>query len=183
MGARSTAGRRGAGGCAGGVARLRASPATACTAAVGSWRTIRSTSTCLPPKTVRRTHCWRSCDVSPIFSVTAASRPGRTRFRSTWRWVPRAAKRGTTYRSTHYSPCPAARRGYPPPSRSPAILSTRLKAVVADDVPLDDLVRRWGATRNSIYKLLHDARRKLKSRLEARGFAPREMLALFSGPR
>ena len=58
-----------------------------------------------------------------------------------------------------------------------------LKAVVADDVPLEDLVRRWGATRNSIYKLLHDARQKLKRRLEARGFAPREMLALFSGPR
>jgi RNA polymerase sigma-70 factor (ECF subfamily) len=58
-----------------------------------------------------------------------------------------------------------------------------LKAVVADDVPLEDLVRRAGATRNSIYKLLHDARRKLKRRLEARGFAPREVLALFSGPR
>ena len=58
-----------------------------------------------------------------------------------------------------------------------------LKAVVADDVPLEDLVRRGGATRNSIYKLLYDARRKLKRRLEARGFAPREMLALFSGPR
>ncbi len=58
-----------------------------------------------------------------------------------------------------------------------------LQAVVADGVPLEDLVHRGGATRNSIYKLLHDARRKLKSRLEARGFAPREMLALFSGPR
>ena len=30
---------------------------------------------------------------------------------------------------------------------------------------------------------LHDARRKLKTRLEARGFAPREMLALFSRPK
>lgn len=55
-----------------------------------------------------------------------------------------------------------------------------LEAVVADEVPLEDLVRRWGATRNSIYKLLHDARQKLKTRLEARGFEPREMLALFS---
>jgi len=55
-----------------------------------------------------------------------------------------------------------------------------LKAVVADEVPLDELVRHWGATRNSIYKLLHDARRKLKARLEARGFAPREVLELFS---
>ncbi|MBI2525209.1 MAG: sigma-70 family RNA polymerase sigma factor [Candidatus Rokubacteria bacterium] len=58
-----------------------------------------------------------------------------------------------------------------------------LKAVVADEVPLDELVRHWGSTRNAIYKLLHDARRKLKARLEARGFAPREVLGLFSGPR
>jgi RNA polymerase sigma-70 factor (ECF subfamily) len=58
-----------------------------------------------------------------------------------------------------------------------------LKAVVADEVPLDELVRHWGSTRNAIYKLLHDARRKLKARLEVRGFAPREVLALFTGPR
>jgi RNA polymerase sigma-70 factor (ECF subfamily) len=58
-----------------------------------------------------------------------------------------------------------------------------LKAVIADEVPLDELARHWGATRNAIYKLLHDARRKLTTRLEARGFAPREMLALFSRPR
>lgn len=57
-----------------------------------------------------------------------------------------------------------------------------LKAIVADGVPLDELVRHWGSNRNAAYKLLHDARRKLKSRLEARGFAPREVLALFSGP-
>jgi RNA polymerase sigma-70 factor (ECF subfamily) len=58
-----------------------------------------------------------------------------------------------------------------------------LKAVIVDQVPLDELARHWGATRNAIYKLVHDARRKLKTRLEARGFAPREMLALFSRPR
>lgn len=58
-----------------------------------------------------------------------------------------------------------------------------LKAVVADEVPLDELVRHWESTRNAIYKLLHDARRKLKTGLEARGFAPREVLELFSAPR
>jgi RNA polymerase sigma-70 factor, ECF subfamily len=55
-----------------------------------------------------------------------------------------------------------------------------LKAIVADGVPLDELVRHWGSTRNAMYKLLHDARRKLKIRLEASGLAPREILALFS---
>lgn len=57
-----------------------------------------------------------------------------------------------------------------------------LKAIVADGVPLDELVRHWDSNRNAVYKLLHDARQKLKSRLEARGFAPRELLALFSRP-
>jgi RNA polymerase sigma-70 factor (ECF subfamily) len=58
-----------------------------------------------------------------------------------------------------------------------------LKALVFDEVPLDELVRHWGSTRNAVYKLLHDARRRLKTRLEARGFAPRDILELFSGPR
>ncbi len=56
-----------------------------------------------------------------------------------------------------------------------------LKAIVGDGVPLDELVRHWGSNRNAVYKLLHDARQKVKARLEARGFAPRELLALFSG--
>jgi RNA polymerase sigma-70 factor (ECF subfamily) len=56
-----------------------------------------------------------------------------------------------------------------------------LKAVVIDDVPLDELVRHWGSSRNAVYKLLHDARWKLKTRLEARGFAPREILGMFGG--
>lgn len=56
-----------------------------------------------------------------------------------------------------------------------------LKAVVVDEVPLDELVRHWGSTRNAVYKVLHDARWKLKIRLEARGFAPREVLGLFGG--
>jgi RNA polymerase sigma-70 factor (ECF subfamily) len=58
-----------------------------------------------------------------------------------------------------------------------------LKAIVVDEVPLDELVRHWGSTRNALYKLLHDARWKLKTRLEARGFAPRELLGLFGGSR
>ncbi len=47
-----------------------------------------------------------------------------------------------------------------------------LKAVVFDDVPLDELARHWGSNRNALYKLLHDARRKLKARLEVRSSTP-----------
>ncbi|HKZ04693.1 MAG TPA: sigma-70 family RNA polymerase sigma factor [Methylomirabilota bacterium] len=58
-----------------------------------------------------------------------------------------------------------------------------LKAIVVDEVPLDELVRHWGSNRNAVYKLLHDARWKLKARLAARGFAPGDVLGLFGGPR
>jgi len=47
-----------------------------------------------------------------------------------------------------------------------------LKAVVFDDVPLDELARHWGSNRNALYKLLHDARRKLKACLEVRFSMP-----------
>jgi RNA polymerase sigma-70 factor (ECF subfamily) len=55
-----------------------------------------------------------------------------------------------------------------------------LRAVVFEQVPLDEVVRRWGSTRNALYKLLHDARRKLKSHLLARGFDVKEILDLFA---
>lgn len=57
-----------------------------------------------------------------------------------------------------------------------------LSALVVEDVPLDELARHWHSNRNAIYKLVHDARRRLRARLEARGFPPGEILGLFSGP-
>lgn len=54
-----------------------------------------------------------------------------------------------------------------------------LRAVVFEQVPLDEVVRHWGSNRNALYKLLHDARRKLKSHLQARGFDVEEILDLF----
>jgi RNA polymerase sigma-70 factor, ECF subfamily len=53
--------------------------------------------------------------------------------------------------------------------------------MVFHEVPMDVVVQRLGTNRNAIYKMLHDARRKLKSALQARGFEVREMLALLSG--
>jgi RNA polymerase sigma-70 factor, ECF subfamily len=51
--------------------------------------------------------------------------------------------------------------------------------MVFNEVPMDEVVRRMGTNRNAIYKMLHDARRKLKSGLQARGFNVGEALALF----
>jgi len=52
--------------------------------------------------------------------------------------------------------------------------------MVFNEVPMDEVVRHLGVNRNAIYKMLHDARRKLKSGLQARGFEVGETLALFS---
>jgi RNA polymerase sigma-70 factor, ECF subfamily len=58
-----------------------------------------------------------------------------------------------------------------------------LNAIVMEGVPLDEVVRHWGSNRNAVYKLLHDARRKLKAHLEARGFTAAEVLDLTGGER
>lgn len=54
-----------------------------------------------------------------------------------------------------------------------------LMLMVFHEVPMDEVVRHLGANRNAIYKMLHDARRKLKRSLQARGFEAGELLALF----
>jgi RNA polymerase sigma-70 factor, ECF subfamily len=57
-----------------------------------------------------------------------------------------------------------------------------LRAMVFEEVPLDEIVRHLGSNRNAVYKLVHDARRKLKAGLEARGYAVGDILDLFSAP-
>ena len=55
--------------------------------------------------------------------------------------------------------------------------------MVFHEVPMDVVVRQLDTNRNAIYKLLHDARHKIKSGLQARGFEVDELLALFSSQR
>lgn len=55
-----------------------------------------------------------------------------------------------------------------------------LLMMVFHAIPMDEVVLRLGSNRNAIYKMLHDARHKLKERLQARGFEIEEILALFS---
>jgi len=57
-----------------------------------------------------------------------------------------------------------------------------LTALVLHEVPLDEVVRHWSSNRNAVYKLLHDARCRVKACLEARGFSPGELTALFGTP-
>ena len=54
-----------------------------------------------------------------------------------------------------------------------------VKLLVFDEVPMDVVVERLDTNRNAIYKLLHDARLKMKQELESRGFAVTEVISLF----
>jgi len=56
---------------------------------------------------------------------------------------------------------------------------TALLTVVIQDLPVDEVARRMGIEVNALYKLLHDARVKLKKRLETQGLAPSEIIAAF----
>jgi RNA polymerase sigma-70 factor (ECF subfamily) len=50
-------------------------------------------------------------------------------------------------------------------------------AVLLEGMPISEVARRMGTNQNALYKLLHDARKKLKRQMEAAGFSPQEMLA------
>jgi RNA polymerase sigma-70 factor (ECF subfamily) len=54
-----------------------------------------------------------------------------------------------------------------------------LVAVQIQGVPLEEVARRLGSNRNATYKLLHDARRRLKTKMEAEGLSPEDVLAAF----
>ena len=52
-------------------------------------------------------------------------------------------------------------------------------AVLLEGMPVSEVARRMNTNQNALYKLLHDARRKLKRRMEDAGFSPQEVLAAF----
>lgn len=53
---------------------------------------------------------------------------------------------------------------------------TAIEAVMLHGMPLEEVARRMGTNRNALYKLLHDARQRLKHALEERGFGPDDLL-------
>lgn len=54
-----------------------------------------------------------------------------------------------------------------------------LVAVALRGVPMDVVAEQMGTNRNALYKLIHDARRKLKSHLETQGLSTDYMMNLF----
>ena len=54
-------------------------------------------------------------------------------------------------------------------------------AVYLHGMPLEEVARRMGTNRNALYKLLHDARQRLRRQLPREGLSPRDVLEAF-GP-
>lgn len=55
------------------------------------------------------------------------------------------------------------------------------EALILEGVPLDVVADRLGTNRNALYKLIFDARRKIRTHLENQGLAPDYILELFEG--
>ena len=55
-----------------------------------------------------------------------------------------------------------------------ALIATRIHGM-----PMEEVARRMGTNRNALYKLLHDARLRLKTRLEEEGLSPGDVMAAF----
>jgi len=55
-------------------------------------------------------------------------------------------------------------------------------AIVVHGMPIEEVARRMHTNRNALYKLLHDARKRIKQRLLDRGLTPQELLAVFEQP-
>ena len=51
-----------------------------------------------------------------------------------------------------------------------------LVAVRFHGMPLEEVARRMNTNRNALYKLLHDARKRLKERMMAEGMSPQDLL-------
>jgi RNA polymerase sigma-70 factor (ECF subfamily) len=54
-----------------------------------------------------------------------------------------------------------------------------IMAVMVGGMPLEEVAQRMNTNRNALYKLIHDARKRLQSRLGAEGLTPDEVLAVF----
>lgn len=51
---------------------------------------------------------------------------------------------------------------------------------IMQDVPMEEVARRMNTNRNALYKMMHDARLRLKQRLEREGLSPKDLLEMFS---
>jgi RNA polymerase sigma-70 factor (ECF subfamily) len=56
---------------------------------------------------------------------------------------------------------------------------TAMMAIMAGGMPLEEVARRMDTNRNALYKLLHDARKRMRDRLLEKGLSPQDVLDAF----
>jgi RNA polymerase sigma-70 factor (ECF subfamily) len=56
-----------------------------------------------------------------------------------------------------------------------------LLALAVQGMPMEEAARRLGTNRNALYKMLHDARLRIKKRLAAEGLSPEDVLSAMGG--
>ena len=54
-----------------------------------------------------------------------------------------------------------------------------MTAISIKGVPMEEVARRMGTNRNALYKMMHDARLRLKGRLQREGLRLEELLSIF----
>ena len=54
-----------------------------------------------------------------------------------------------------------------------------ITAIMVGGMPLEEVARRMDTNRNALYKLIHDARKRLQARLANEGLTPEEVLSVF----
>jgi RNA polymerase sigma-70 factor (ECF subfamily) len=58
---------------------------------------------------------------------------------------------------------------------------TAIMAIMVGGMPLEEVAQRMDTNRNALYKLIHDARQRLKQSLLSRGMTPQDVLVAFEG--
>jgi RNA polymerase sigma-70 factor (ECF subfamily) len=56
---------------------------------------------------------------------------------------------------------------------------TAMMAIMVGGMPIEEVAQRMDTNRNALYKLIHDARKRLQQSLLEKGMTPQEVLAAF----
>ncbi|GAB4467382.1 MAG: sigma-70 family RNA polymerase sigma factor [Anaerolineales bacterium] len=115
--------------------------------------------------------------------------------RARWREVPLPEMEMDEEDDTSYRELPD-RKASPEEQVSQAEMMKRVNRIITEELtekqrqalmaimegfPLEEAARRLGTNRNALYKMMHDARVRLKKRLEKEGLTPQEVLSVFEG--
>lgn len=113
---------------------------------------------------LRRRH-WKNVSLD---EVVAPGSPGASRTLKAEEAIGRGAEQSQLVKSLH--------------SAIDADLTEKQRTALLAELagmPQEEIARRMGSNRNALYKLVHDARKRLRSSLETAGFSTADVLSAF----